>query len=131
MSEPQKDDVGPVIAWQSFFPLADTVRHEEDLQGALRGDMALLGEAEKKARAWMDRRRLVVESGLKALGEMSTCRDPVTAAAIYGRWVMGSLNGITADFQDAQDFAAKATAIGQSTVRAMVEGFSGSMSSRV
>jgi hypothetical protein len=85
--------------------------------------MGLFDEAEKKARNWVDRRRFAVESGLKALGEMSACKDPVSAAAIYGRWLIGSLNDIAADLQDAQDFAIKATAIGQSTARAMVEGF--------
>jgi hypothetical protein len=123
MNDSKSTEVGPMIAWQSFVPLPDTVRHEEELQGAVREDMALFGEADKKARAWMDRRRLAIESGLKALGEISTCRDPVSAVAIYGRWLIGSLNGITADLQDAQDLAIKATAIAQSTARVMVEGF--------
>src|SRR5689334_4171571 len=111
MTNAQKDDGAAVIVWQSLMPLPDTVRHEEELQGALRGDMDLFDEAEKKTRAWIDRRQLAVESGLKALGEMSACTDPVSAATIYGRWLAGSLNGIAEDLQDAQDFAVKATAI--------------------
>jgi hypothetical protein len=126
MNDSQKNEGGPVIAWQSFMPfmpLPDTVQHEEDLQGAMRGDMALFDEVNKKARAWVDRRRVAIETGLKAIGEMSVCSDPVSAAAIYGRWFIGSLNGIAVDLQEAQDFAVKATAIGQSTARSVVEGF--------
>jgi hypothetical protein len=116
-------NAGHVIAWQSFIPLLDTVRREEELQGAMRNEMTLIDEVENGARAWMDRRRLAIESGLKALGELSACKDPVTAAAIYGRWFIGSFNGIIADLKDAQDLAIKATEIGQSTARVMAEGF--------
>jgi hypothetical protein len=123
MNDPRKDECGPLMAWQSFMPLRDTVQHEEDLQGTLRAEMRLFDEAEKKAKDWMDRRQFAVESGLKALGEMSACKDPVSAAAIYGRWFIGSLNGIVADLKDAQDFTIKVTAIGESSARAMVEGF--------
>jgi len=122
MNDSKSTEVGPVIAWQSFLPLPDTVHREEELQGALRGDMALFDDADRKARAWVERRWLTIESGLKALVEISTCKDPVSAAAIYGRWFVGSLNGITEDLREAQEFVIKASAIGQSTARAMVEG---------
>ena len=122
MSNVQKDDTSPVIAWQFFAPVPDTVRHEEDLQGALRGDMALFEEAEKKAAAWMDRRQVAFESGLKALGDLWACKDPVSAAAVWGGWLSGSMNRIVADLSDAQDFAMKAAAAGQLTAQAMVEG---------
>jgi hypothetical protein len=118
MTNVQKDDSGPIIAWQSFTLLPDTVRHEEDLQGAMRGEMALFGEVEKKASAWMERRRAAFESGLKALGEMATCKDPVSAVAICGLWLSGSMERIAADLQDAQDFAVKAAAAGQQTAQA-------------
>jgi hypothetical protein len=118
MTNVQKDDAGPMIAWQSFTPLPDSVRHEEELQGAMRGDMALFGEAEKKATAWMDRRRAAFESGLQALGEMAACKDPVSAVAICGLWLSGSMERIAADLQDAQDFAVKAAAAGQQTAQA-------------
>jgi hypothetical protein len=124
MNDVQRDDAGPMIVWQNFTPLPDTVRREEELQGALRGDMALIEEAEKKATAWMDRRRVSFESGLKALGDMAACKDPVSAVAICSWWLSGSMGRIAADLQDAQDFAIKATALGQQTARAMAVGFS-------
>ena len=117
MNNLPKDDAGPMIAWQPFLPLPDSVRHEEDLQGALRGDLALFAEAQDKAAAWMDRRRVAFETGLKAFSEMAACKDPAAAAAIYGSWLFGSLNLITADLSDAQDFALKAAAVCQQTVR--------------
>ena len=122
MSNVQKDDTSPVIAWQFFAPVPDTVRHEEDLQGALRGDMALFEAAEKKAAAWMDRRQVAFESGLKAWSELCACKDPVSAAAIWGGWLSGSMNRVAADIRDVQDFAIKAAAVGQLTAKAMVEG---------
>jgi hypothetical protein len=119
MSNLPKDDAGPMIAWQSFLPLPDSVRHEEDLQGALRGDITLFAEAQDKAAAWMDRRRVAFEAGLKAFSDMAACKDPAAAAAIYGGWLSGSLNLIAADLSDAHDFALKAAAVGQQTVRAI------------
>ncbi len=121
MSVLQKDERGPAMAWQLFAPLPTSVRREEDLQGALRGDIALVDEAEKKATAWMDRRRRAFDSGLKALGELLACLDPFVAAAIYGGWLSGSLGRIAADLGDAQDFAIKAATVGQRTAEAMVE----------
>ena len=54
----------------------------------------------------MDRRELAFESGLKALGDMAACKDPVSAVAIYGGWLSGSIeNRIAADLKVAQDFA--------------------------
>ena len=123
MTDVKKDEAGPVIAWQLLAPLPTSARHEEDLQGALRGDIALIDEVEKKATAWMDRRQLAFGSGLKALGEMSACNDPVTVAAIYGRWLCGSMNRLAEDVQDAQDFAVKAATVGHQTIQAMIEGF--------
>jgi phasin protein len=119
MSDMQNDDGGPLMAWQSFLPLPDSARHEEDVQGALRGDMNLVEEAQKKASAWMDRRRVAFETGMKALSDMAACKDPASAAAIWGSWLSGNLNLMAADLSDAQDFALKAAAAGQQTVRAI------------
>src|SRR5437764_431999 len=110
MTDLQKDDAGPMIAWQFFMPLPTTVRQEEDLQGAVRGDITLLDEAEKKARAWMDRRQRDFEAGVKALGKLSACKDPVAAMAVYGGWLSGSMALVAADLKDAQDFTIKAAA---------------------
>jgi len=124
MSDVQKDDAGPMIAWQCFAPFPTTVRQVEDLQGAVRGDIALVDEAQKKAQGWMERRQLAYESGLKALSEISACKDPVSAVAIYGGWLSGSMDRIAADLKEAQDFAIKVAAVGQQTAQAMVEGYS-------
>jgi hypothetical protein len=122
MSDAQQDDTGPIIAWEFFRPLPDTVRREEDLQGALRGDIALFEEAAKKTTTWMGRRQVAFETGRKALSKLSTCKDPVSAVATWARWLCGSINRIAADLSDAQDFGVKAAAVGA----AMVEGFSAS-----
>jgi len=126
MSDVQRDNASPLIAWQFFMPLPDTVRREEDLQGALRGDIALFEEAERKTTAWMDRRRVAFESGLMLAGDLTTCKDPLSAVAVWGKWICASLNCMAADFSDAQDFANKAAAVGRLTAQAMVEGFSAS-----
>jgi hypothetical protein len=123
MSDVQQDDAGPIIVWQFFTPFPDTVRREENLQGALRRDIALFEEAAKKTTAWMDRRQVAFETGLKALSDLSTCKDPVSAVAIWGRWLNGSINRIAADLSDAQDFGVKAAAVGRLSAQAMVEGF--------
>jgi len=120
MSEADKEKSSPIIALQFFTPFSTSVRQIEELQSAVRGEFGLLDEVEKNASTWMARRQEALESGLRALAQMSTVRDPFAAGAIWSEWLSGSLKRMAADLGDASAFAIKSVSIGQKAAEAMV-----------
>ena len=120
MSEADKEKASPIVAMQFFTPFTTSVRQIEEMQSAMRGEMGLFDEAEKRASTWMARRQEALESGLKALAEMSTVKDPFAAGAIWSEWLSDSLKRVAADMRDASAFAGKSLSIGQKAAEAMV-----------
>lgn len=117
MSEVTTETPNSVIVWPSNVQMAVSVRQIEDMQSAIRDEIALFDALQATGSDWMVRRQEALETGLKALSMMSSSQTASTAASIWGEWMCGSAKRINEDIAEAFGFSIKAAAATQKMIQ--------------
>jgi hypothetical protein len=82
---------------------------------------ASFNEMQKAWAIWLVRRQEAMEAASRTFHTMLGCRDIGSMAAAYGDWLMGSMNRLVAEMNDAREEALRLAEFGQRSVAALMQ----------
>lgn len=114
MSDSPNRESRTAVTW--MMPTAAAV----DPRQTLPQQTAIVDAMNALMSGWMKRRQEALHTGLQALQEMATSRDPATAARVCAEWMTGSLERIAADVRDVRDHSNRMAELGQQAMQTVL-----------
>jgi hypothetical protein len=99
-------------AWP-MFSSAMVEAWQARTEALMRAEMEFLGEAQRVATAWTERRREAMEEGIRTMQALCACKDGTAFAATTGEWLKGSLARLQADLHDSREETMRLVEIGR------------------